>query len=663
MTESPFNEETTLVDAIRKLQSGDLTDAADLFQDILNRNPSHPDALHFLGLTAYQLGQVDAARHLIHQAVKVKDPFPDAMANLGSVYRALGDTAEAETWLRKALENGDPQPAYWFNLGNVLSDSKRHEDSAEAYKAAIDLNQHYPEAWNGLGVAQLALNQVNEARAAFKKAVDQSPSHPEALYNLAGTERETGNLDEAEALLRQCVEARSGYALAWNALGNVLADQGRSEEALSAFVSGSDWAPEDARIASNVLSAMQYVDPVQPKALLDKHVEWMWLHHPEAAGLEVQHTNNPEADRPLRLGFVSPDFGFHPVGYFLHGLWPVLNSTQFSVSAFSLRPPPTQDEMTQKLKASAAQWLECADMDDAELAAKISSEQIDILFDLSGHTGGHRLGVFATKPAPIQISWLGYVGTTGLATMDYVLGDSHHLPDEAEDWLTEKPLRMPNGYALYTPPEDLPAVNTLPASTNGLVTFGCLNNPAKLSPSTLQRLVDVLKRVENSQLLIKFRGLDAPGVKARLLAHFAKAGLDPERILIEGGASRAEFLTTYNRIDIALDTGPYSGGLTTCEALWMGVPVITLPGVTFAGRHSLSYLMVAGLTQCIAKDNAQFVDAAAELAADLEGLAKLRSVLREKCTASPVGHASQFAEDFERLMRDVWTQWCLERGS
>ena len=660
MHDGPFDEEHALADAIQKLQAGALTDAADAFQEVLNRNPEHPDALHYLGLTAYQLGQVDAARHLIQQATLMRDPFPDAMANLGSVYRALGDSDQAETWLRKALDSGSPQAAYWFNLGNVLADQDRQDDAASAYREALALNPNHAEAWNGLGVALLALGKTEEATEAYQQAVNLSPDHPEALYNLANAQREAGQLDGAEALLRRAVDVRAGYGLAWNALGNVLADQGRSEEALGAFHTAYDWAPEDARVGSNVLSALQYLDPATPKGLLDKHVEWMWLHHPEAAALEPTFDCDKDPDRSLKLGFVSPDFGHHPVGYFMQGLWPALADSSLEMHAFSTRPSAKSDAVTQTLQAAAKHWEDCSGCDDETLEARIRAAEIDILFDLSGHTAGHRLAVFANKPAPIQMSWLGYVGTTGLATMDYVIGDRFHLPEQAEGWLAERPLRFPHGYALYTPPGDMPDVNALPATSNGYVTFGCLNNPAKLSPNTLDRFTKVLDRVPDSRLLLKFRGLDAPSVKARLMTRLAKAGISTDRVMIEGGARRAEFLETYHRIDLALDTGPYSGGLTTCEALWMGVPVITLPGETFASRHSLSHLSVAGLSECAAWSDTEFIDIAQRLAGDLSALEEMRAGLRAQCEASPLGNAKTFAADFETMMRRAWATWCQQ---
>jgi predicted O-linked N-acetylglucosamine transferase (SPINDLY family) len=280
-----------------------------------------------------------------------------------------------------------------------------------------------------------------------------------------------------------------------------------------------------------------------------------------------------------------------------------------------------------------------------------------VLFDLAGHTGYNRLLAFARKPAPIQITWIGYEGTTGLAAMDYILADRFEIPAGDEVHYRERVLRMPTGYVCYEPPADAPPVSPLPAAASGCVTFGSWNNPAKVGPPVIEAWAEILRRTPGARLLLKYRAWDEPLLSSRFAELFAARGVDPRRLEFLGWSSHAESLALYERIDLALDPFPFSGSATTCDALWMGVPVVTCPGQTFAGRHSLSHLSAVGLTETIAGDLDQYVALAVTLAHDLPRLAGLRAGLRERTAASPLCDGPRFARDLLALLRDVWRQW------
>jgi predicted O-linked N-acetylglucosamine transferase (SPINDLY family) len=322
-----------------------------------------------------------------------------------------------------------------------------------------------------------------------------------------------------------------------------------------------------------------------------------------------------------------------------------------------------KDDVTARFQAVAALWRDVASWSDDRLAEQIRADRIDILFDLAGHTAKNRLLAFARRPAPIQITWAGYVGTTGLAAMDYILADRHEIPPEAEAHYREKVLRMPDGYICYDPPAYAPAVTDLPALRRGYVTFGSFNNPAKLSTPILELWAKVLQRLPTARLLLKYKGMDNPALGERVRAILAGQGVEAERLELQGDSPHADLLAQYNTVDIALDTFPYNGGLTTCEALWMGAPVITLPGETFASRHSLSHLSGVGLTEMVACDQGDYVGLAVALAQDLPRLAALRAGLRPRMAASPLCDGPRFATNLLALLRAAWRSWAEQAPS
>jgi predicted O-linked N-acetylglucosamine transferase (SPINDLY family) len=451
------------------------------------------------------------------------------------------------------------------------------------------------------------------------------------------------------------------YAEAHSNLGIALQDEGKLDEAVAGCRRALELKPGDAKTLSNLLLALQYHAGVTLSKLAAAHAGYDRLHAAPLRTARRRHDNVRDPHRRLRVGFVSPDFGRHPVGYFLIRGLENLDRDQWETVCYCDRI--IEDDLTARFQAAAMSWRDVSCLSDKELTEQILADRIDILFDLAGHTAKNRLPVFACKPSPIQVTWAGYAGTTGLEAMDYILADRYEIPVEAEDHYCERVLRMPNGYVCYDPPGDASPVSPLPALKEGYVTFGSFNNPVKINRLVVEVWAKILHRLPHSRLVLKFKGMSDSSIAEGLAEEFASHGIDPRRIECLGWSAHATLLAEYHRIDLALDPSPYNGGLTTCEALWMGVPVITCPGETFASRHSLAHLSNVGLTETIAGNPEAYVDLAVGLANDLPRLAAMRAGLRQRVAESPLCDGKRFAADWMHLFRGVWRDWCSGSGT
>ena len=663
------------------------------YRRLLLAEGDQADALHLLGLIVHQRGAGEEAVALLRKAIAAKPSIaffhdnlgivlheqgrlgeaiaehrralalqPDSAVthhNLGNALRVQGDWEGALAAYREALRIDPGLAEAHAHLGNVLHQMGRFREAIAALQQAVALKPGYIMAHHNLGTALLADRQFDAAIAAYRQVLEWAPQLALAHNNLGNALKEKGLVDEAIAAYRRAVEADPEQALALNNLANTLKDRGEIEAAIALYRRAVASPGATATIHSNYLTALHYSPQTGLASLAEAHREYHRRYAWPCQAGWPKHSQSRDPDRPLRLGFVSPHFRFHPVGHFLVRLLENLDRQQFQITCYADRPG-SDDAMTERLRAGASAWHPVERDSDEELARRIRGDRIDILFDLAGHTAGHRLLVFARKPAPVQMTWLDYVGTTGLSAIDYLIGDPRQIPPEAEPYYGEKILRMPDDYITFDPPADAPPVGPLPAAALGRVTFASFNIPPKTTPLSVETWSRILREVPDAQLLLKNKGFDDPMVSARHRHLYADQAIDPGRILYRGWSAHAELLGSYHEVDIALDTIPYNGGLTTCQALWMGVPVVTCAGETFASRHGLAHLHAAGFTDTIARDFDEYVKIAATLAGDLPGLSILRAQLRSRVASSPLCDGPRFAAHFAALMRGAWQQWCAQ---
>ncbi len=617
----------------------------------------------------------------------LKPDFVDAHNNLGNVLRDQGRPAEAQAAYQRALALAPDLAAIHNNLGNALKDQSRADDAEAAFRQAIALNADYANAYNNLGVALAAQEKLDAAVAALLKALRLDPGYVNALYNLGNTYRlqdrwadaatayeraltlkpdfvqahnnlgavreDQGRFAEAVASFEQALALKPVFAEARNNLGNVLKEQGRLEEALECYEQVLALKPDYSEAHSNLLMSQHYVGRISNGELLAAALRF----GAQFTGTAPQRrfANDRSAARRLKIGYVSGDFRQHPGGFLLARVLEAHDRAGFEIFCYANQTKV--DDMTRRLQGAADHWRPILGLSNAEAADLILRDGIDILVDLSGHTAKNRLSLFALRPAPVQACWLGYFGTTGLGAMDYLIMDEAAVPQGEERWYSEALVRLPYGRFCYAPPDYAPAPVDPPALRRGYATFGSFNNIAKLGPEVVNLWADVLRAAPGSRLLLKWKALDDASARRRLGEAFAGAGVGEERLELRGFSRHADMLAEYGEIDIALDPFPFGGGLTSCEALWMGVPVVTLPGDRPASRQTIGFLRHVGLEDCVAATPADYVARAAALAADPGRLMGLRQALRPRMAASPLCDGAIFTPTLEAAFRQMWQRW------
>ncbi|MGD0768693.1 MAG: tetratricopeptide repeat protein [Tepidisphaeraceae bacterium] len=635
-------------------EKGQLDEAIAAYRQAFALRPNYAEAHSNLGNALRDKGQLDEAIAACRQGIVLNRNLAEAYNNLGSALKDKGQLVEAIAAYRQAIALKPDYAEAPSNLGNALKDKGRLDEAIAAFRQAIALNPNSPEAHNNLGSALNEKRQLDEAIAACGQAIALRPNYAEAHNNLGNALKDMGQLDEGIAAYRQAIAINPNLAEAHNNLANVLKDKGQLDEAITAFRQSIALKPNYAEAHSNLVFAMHYHPGYDAQAIAEEQGRWNRQHAEPLQKFIQIHSNDPSADRRLRIGYVSPDFRDHPVGRNLLPLFLHHDRRQMDITCYAQVPLP--DVITSRFQQSADCWRNVVGLSDDQVAKQIREDRIDILVDLALHTANNRLLVFARKPAPVQVTFAGYPGGTGLSTIDYRLSDPYlDPPGMDESVYSERTIRLPDSFWCFDPLEnrDIP-VNSLPALETGFVTFGCLNTFCKVNDGVLALWAQVLLQVENSRLLLL---VPHGSHRERTLERLSQEGIEPGRVEFIPRKSRQGYLQLYHGIDLSLDSFPYNGHSTSLDSYWMGVPVITLVGKTVVGRAGLSQLTNLGLTELIAHTPEQYVRIAMELAKDLPKLGELRSTLRRRMEQSPLMNAPRFARNIEAAYREIWRTW------
>jgi predicted O-linked N-acetylglucosamine transferase (SPINDLY family) len=685
------------MDAALKLQqSGRLAEAENFCRQVLAEVPDHPNAQHVLAVVCHQTGRNEEALALMQRAVAKKTTDAEFRNSLGVMLMAARRPQEAMVAFQAAIKLHPAFPGALTNLANLMLDAGRWEEAATCARKAIALQPRLTEAYSLLGAAMFIGGRIDESIQVSQKALQLDPKSYQALGNLGNSMMVSGRIDEAINIYRKTVELHPNAAGGWsnlgnalqqramteeaftatlkatqldpnladahNNLGNVYKDLARMEEACDEYYKAIALRPQMSTFHSNLVYAMWFCQHFTAQQIYLESKKWADFLAEPLTRAAAPHTNDKNFNRRIKLGYVSSDFRDHPVGRLISPLILNHDRSRFEVILFSAVSRP--DAVTQRIYSNVDKVIGVRDASDDNLAAIIRNEKIDLLVDLTLHMGGSKMPVFARKPAPVQITYLAYCATSGMKAMDYCVTDLN-LDPPAPDWKeldgpspvhSETLLRLKGCYWCYTASPEAPPVNPLPALTRGHITFGSLNSFTKLNPGVHDVWARILREIPTARMFMVVPGGAAAQQRAR--DEYAKRDVDPSRLVMSDITPFAIYFRHFLQVDIALDPFPYAGGTTTMDALYMGVPVVTLAGGWATARAGITLMKNVGRPDWIANNTDEYVQIAKALTSDLPRLAEIRQSLRGTMIASPLMNGKNFALDMEDAYQRAWKRYC-----
>ncbi|MGE3271976.1 MAG: tetratricopeptide repeat protein [Chloroflexota bacterium] len=653
-----------------------LEEAAGRYRQVLALMPGHAGALRNLGNTLRALGQYAEAVEAYRLALALLPSDSSLLGSLGASLADLGQLDEAIAVLEQAVQQAPADADAWMNLGIARHKALRYGDAIAAYERALALRPDHAETWQSIGRAFSGSQRLADAVDAQQQALSlvRAQAGNPAAAGLPNLETRLSVMRdlvsalfvaerrvEASAVLREIIELAPEDAVSWSNLGVTLSLSGDVDAAAAAFERSTTLDPTRPDVLSNLILTLDMLPSTTPEQAFRLRRQWNERHALPLAASRRPHTNDRDPDRRLRVGYVSRDFRRHSAAATFMTTLEAHDPAAVEVFCYASHPAANSDDYTRRFEAAASTWSMVHDLSDHELAEQIRADQIDILVDLSAHSGVNRMMVFAEKPAPVQVTAWGYATGTGLDTVDAFFADPVVVPPEDRRWFSEEVVYLPN-VICFAPPPTLPEITPLPALERGHVTFGSYNRAVKITTPVLETWARVLLAVPGSRLVLKPAIEDTDGNWDRLLGPLLAHGIEGDRIEILGRSPREEHVASFGLMDIQLDPFPHTGGITTLEGLLMGVPCVTLLGDRIPGRLSASFQMTLGLGDLVAHSPDEYVEIARRLAEDVDRLARIRSSLREQLLASPIMDAPQYARAVEAAYRDLWRRWCVNAG-
>jgi predicted O-linked N-acetylglucosamine transferase (SPINDLY family) len=674
----------------KRIARGALQEGLNAYQEAVRCDPANAVAWCALGVAYRQSAQLEEARRCYDRALAIDPSNLHALTNIGELHLVQGEPGVALGYFERVL---DRAPLFYEALGNRIAALIKSDKLIEAEQAARQAIEHYPDSAGlhvNLGSVLIASGKSRLALIAVKRALEIQPDNQNALFSrailqgnakalrdsvefirrrielegesaflqsvLAIALRFNGQLAEAEATCRGLLERHPTYVQGWNTLAQLVSAGGDSAQSIEHLKKALELQPKNDMFFSNFVFESTYLPDLTPEALFKHHLEWAERFETPLLEKQFRHLPGKEPEKRLKIGYLSGDCYYHPVGYLLRGVLQQHDHGKFEIHCFSTSG--VSDEMTGILRANCDGWHEVQLLSLEALADLIQAQGIDILVDLSGHTAFNRLQVFALRPAPIQATWIGYFHSTGLKSIDYFMTDPYTTPQLSAQFFSEIPAWLPHSRFCYTPLEFAPGVAKAPVDRAGCITFGSFNRLAKLSDPVVEAWSRIVTNVPDARLMLKARELGDAETVERLRKKFEAGGLSRERLILRPASSHFQMFQEYSEVDIALDPFPFNGGVTTMEALWMGVPVVALAGNSVVSRQSISMLTNIGLEELVFADVESYVAGAVALALDAPRVARLRGMIRLQMSRSPLCDAEQFTQDLEMLYRRMWQAWC-----
>lgn len=695
ITKKPFGKRPAHItklfhDGLAHHQAGNTQEAATIYNKILQANPNHSDSLNLLGLIAQQNCDFKKAEKLAKKALAIKID-PGFLTNLGSAYKGQKDYSKAIATYKKAVQIKPDHIEALFNLANTLFENNDYVQAERYFQQTLQFKPNMHEARNRLGKIFNHLADHEKAMTCFSQVLKLEQDNLQALNNMGYSLQELGRFDEAINQYKKALVYHPQRPELFNNIGNVLVRQGKFNKALSWYQKAVNAQPdyEEANINlawtygqhglykesikclqnlcnrrtdlhfaySDLLFNLNYDPELNNKDLFESAKGW-WLRFTETAQSHIlnnkRQLNIKKTGEPLHIGFLSPDFRQHPVGIFILPLLKNISKSNFKIFCYAEIGSKNHDTITDEIMKLSDYWYSTWGIDDDKVAEKITSDKIDILFDLAGHSAQNRLPIMARKPSPLQVSWLGYVNTTGLPVIDYRFTDQIANPSGSELYYSESLVYLPHGFFCYLPPAECPGIGPLPAISSGTITFGSFNNIIKISEEVIEVWAKILLAVPDSKLLWVSKAFADTQIQSHFLNIFNLNGVPSNRIEMVCNLPMKEYLATHNRVDIALDPFPHNGHTITCHSLWMGVPVITLKGDRYAARMGASIMTRINLENHIANSKDEYIEKAKSLAGNIGELQDLRRSMRERLLSSSICDTKQFTKDFENALLEIY---------